>query len=89
MSFEGYYQLLCPTGHYWSQDCYTKADPSICPICGRAAVWENLVDTTNGNELEVVELKRVDQLGPHQCPTCGGYRLKGYAPRYEVPDKGQ
>lgn len=49
MSYEGYSQFLCKYGHYWTEDCYS-ADlrDSKCPH-GHPAVWENMVNTTNGS----------------------------------------
>lgn len=48
MSYEGYRQYLCPTGHYWTVDCY-EVDDRNCPVCGRLECWHNSVDTTNGS----------------------------------------
>lgn len=66
MSFEGYFECLCPEGHYWTADCYT--DDQTCR-CGLEASETNLVDQTNGFVggdwiLEVAE-------SAPTCPTCG------------------
>ena len=45
MSFEGYYQKLCPNGHYQCTDVYM--DASHCPICLKKYVYSHMVDTTN------------------------------------------
>lgn len=42
MSFEGYYELICPKGHY-----YTKPLPRLC-ACGAEPKFLHLVDETNG-----------------------------------------
>ncbi len=53
MSYEGYSQLICKKGHYWKKDCYemdfTKLSDHKCPKCNEPAVWENMVNTTNGS----------------------------------------
>ena len=50
MSYEGYSQFLCRKGHYWTEDCYlADIKTSVCPICKGKAIWENMVDVTNGS----------------------------------------
>ena len=53
MSYEGYSQLLCKNGHYWKKDCYevdyTELKDHKCPVCKKPAIWENMVDITNGS----------------------------------------
>lgn len=48
MSYEGFTQFLCKRGHYWTADCYIADNSKSCPYCGNAAVWQNMVDETNG-----------------------------------------
>lgn len=48
MSYEGYYQLWCPNGHYWEQNVY--AFDECCSRCGEHYIVENSVDETNGVE---------------------------------------
>lgn len=55
MSYEGYDQVLCKNGHYFTFDCYSApdyfgqdGDPWVCTKCGEKAVWWNGVDETNG-----------------------------------------
>ncbi|RLG37460.1 MAG: hypothetical protein DRO01_07150 [Thermoproteota archaeon] len=89
MSFEGYYQILCERGHYWTEDVYLVDDPVSelrCPKCGGRVVWYNLVDVTNGSydedgnridgyvELEIEE-ERV-------CPLCNSVLER----RYKIPE---
>lgn len=51
MSYEGYSQFLCSKGHLWMRDCYAiDYAGKSCPICQNLAVWENMVDITNGSE---------------------------------------
>ena len=50
MSYEGYSQFLCSKGHLWTLDCNSvvgNTEENICR-CGLPAVWENVVDVTNG-----------------------------------------
>lgn len=49
MSYEGYSQLLCKNGHYWTVDCWNSNGKQKCPTCGERQVWENSVDITNGS----------------------------------------
>ena len=52
MSYDGYSQLLCKSGHYWIKDCnlmsFTELSDNKCPKCEEPAVWENMVNVTNG-----------------------------------------
>jgi len=85
MSFEGYYQKLCPSGHYWDVDCYSVGEePEKCPCCGQDEVWHNLVDTTNGSFEDdkridgYVDLKLVSE---RKCEHCGSLLEQ----IYEIP----
>lgn len=56
MSYEGYSQFLCKKGHYWTVDCnelpqlmWDEPKNQKCPFCKGNAVWENMVNTTNGS----------------------------------------
>ena len=86
MSYEGYSQFLCKNGHYWTRDCYD--DDRICPKCSDLAVWENMVNTTNGSfegnlridgfiELTIAEIT--------ECKTCGTV----LETIYKIPKKGR
>jgi hypothetical protein len=51
MSYEGYSQFLCKNGHYWTENCYNtedKLEDNVCFKCASPAVWENMVNETNG-----------------------------------------
>lgn len=53
MSYEGYSQFLCKSGHYLgTRDC-NDLRVETCPIC-QASVIENMVDQTNGCEVSWV-----------------------------------
>ena len=80
MSFEGYFQYVCKEGHYWNSDCYIEHD--ICPQCHQKAVWDNLVDETNGSHDE--DGKRIDgyveleTLCKTECEYCGSVLNETY-----------
>lgn len=80
MSYEGYSQFLCKTGHYWELDCNItaeKLEDNKCPICKKPAVWEHGVNITNGSFDD--KGKRIDgfiELKPKKkisgiCSCCG------------------
>lgn len=94
MSYEGYSQFLCKNGHRWSVDCHELMyceleDYPKCPKCGEPAVWENMVNLTNGSHDEdgnridgFVELEvRAEMSG--KCDCCGGTHVCERV--YEVP----
>ena len=90
MSYEGYSQLLCKYGHYWTVDCYQVADSlhdNLCPH-GHPAVWENMVNTTNGSYDDYYgTVERIDEyveLKPKKmvkCEHCGSVLEE----RYNIP----
>lgn len=51
MSYEGFEQVLCCNGHYFTFDAYNSVDLGLwhCPICGEHFAWENSVNQTNGS----------------------------------------
>jgi len=48
MSYEGYVELLCKNGHYWTVDAYGALDDACCHRCGEHFAWNHSVDETNG-----------------------------------------
>lgn len=83
MSYEGYIQFLCPSGHLWTQDVYS--DRHNCLFCGESAIWENDVDETNG----LPECKACyggggtphpDRAGFMTCTECNG---RGHLAHYD------
>ena len=92
MSYEGYSQFLCAKGHYWTVDCYAVdfCDDNKCPECGSKAVWENMVNTTNGsyegNERidGYVELEVLEEAKTCKCDKCGNEHVVEPV-RYKVP----
>lgn len=55
MSYEGYSQFLCKKGHLWTEDALMQMydeknlEDNKCPKCREPAVWENMVNVTNGS----------------------------------------
>jgi hypothetical protein len=88
MSFEGYFQLLCANGHYFTADAYYYDTHEDCPClaCGAEVVWENLVDTTNVETEGYVKLTptgEVDHVDCWYCEATG--KLKEH--KYTIPKK--
>jgi hypothetical protein len=86
MSYEGYEQVLCENGHYFTYDCYEwdfyggLCEDWRCPICGTEVGWCNSVDITNGSWDENTPMDdehRIDGYVPLQllnearCKECG------------------
>jgi hypothetical protein len=78
MSFEGFDQLLCANGHYWTKDALDySTEPEKCSFCGEKVVWYNVVDLTNpspdedGNDITgYIELEVIVPAETHTC-SCG------------------
>ena len=81
MSYEGYSQLLCKKGHHWTKDCYDmdfmELEEHKCPKCNEPAIWENMVDETNGSfEVDGTRIDGFVELKPKVetsgiCSACG------------------
>lgn len=87
MSFRGYTQHLCESGHYWTQDV-PQSVSFHCPVCGKPPSWSNLVDTTNGEREGYVQLimKRRRQEFTRVSGE-GQYITTIYHPEFEIPEK--
>lgn len=83
MSYEGYYQLICEKGHYFTVDCYMHHPHMACPLCGKSVAWWNIVDTTN-DEGKPVELEVILPQLSRTCPTCGQLQVIKLA-TYKIP----
>ena len=83
MSCEGYYQILCANGHYWTADFYSELDPlektCVCKKCGARVAWYNNVDVTNGSYYTHPDSGEVERVDGHvdlkvkeikQCSKC-------------------
>jgi hypothetical protein len=89
MSFEGFYQLICEEGHRTGCDCYELC--LACHICGKAVIFQNLVDQTNGNEVGYITEEGFKTLIKKEavtetCSHCG--HTKQEEPElYRIPTK--
>jgi predicted Zn-ribbon and HTH transcriptional regulator len=93
MSFEGYYQLLCPSGHHWTADVHSAEGKGRCPHCDSEPVWQNTVDLTNGswdgNNWRIdgyIELKEATAAEICRCPNCDDEHVKT-PPTYHIPQR--
>lgn len=91
MSFEGYYEHLCPNGHYWTTDVYEEmySGEAKCPHCKQESTWFHLVDETNGSDPNYpstmpypLEVEADDVYC--ECPTCGHLHIVERR-RYKIP----
>ena len=93
MSFEGYFQRLCKNGHYDTIDIYGFDNPEeeSCLICGEPFVWSNLVNLTNGIDLETgkgygyINLEINKPAIYEECPHCENKKIVS-AETYKIPD---
>jgi hypothetical protein len=81
MSFEGYYEHLCPQGHYEICNCY-EGPLGVCSRCEVPFAEVNLVDTTNGDTGGnwVLEMETPAE----SCPLCGSNNIPA---RYKLHPK--
>lgn len=96
MSFSGYYQIICNSGHLRSEDCYCCPEfiGDNCWVCdcGEPAAWWNLFDTTNGSYCDCpagrwyLEFNNNPQ--PKCCECCDGGIIYGsIALEVDIPEK--
>ena len=52
MSYEGYVERLCETGHLSSFDFYPDDEMNVCAQCKKPFVFQHSVDQTNGIECD-------------------------------------
>lgn len=52
MSYSGYTEYLCETGHYSNKDCWDEP-MTKCKVCSKKIKFSRAVDTTNGVEIEL------------------------------------
>ena len=76
MSYEGYSQFLCPTGHHWTLDCnciFSSLEENSCPVCHMGAVCENTVDLTNGSfdgDERIDGYIKLEEASRRECKEC-------------------
>lgn len=94
MSYEGFSQFLCKEGHYWSEDCYDADVRTTKCQFGHKAIWENMVDITNGSyetNPETGKEERIDgyvELEPkltNKCDKCKSVLEQ----TFKIPRKGR
>ena len=90
MSFEGYYQQLCKLGHYTTNNIHGCTDvDENCYVCGKAIVWTNLVDETNGsfddNGNRIDGYIALELLDIAKCAKCG--HADYTSETYKIPNK--
>jgi hypothetical protein len=75
MSYEGYTQVLCENGHYFTYNCYDYEDFDgwKCPECQTEIAWSNMVDETNGSW---------EDNGPFD----DDHRIDGFVPLYLIDE---
>jgi hypothetical protein len=82
MSYEGYSQNLCTSGHLLEVDCYDDV-PEKCEYCDCAFVFSHDVDNTNG-ENNKMQFKILQDATYEECDE--KYYLVDPA-IYEIPNK--
>lgn len=89
MSFEGYYQILCKTGHAGYLDVHSTCNEGDwrCPVCGEKAIWWNTVNTTNGEQEGYVELEEKTPNVMCTCKDCKQVHVKEPA-TFKIPKLG-
>ena len=93
MSYEGYEEHLCATGHQFEADAFAGAAycwddssaPSLfCPVCGEESVWHNPVDETNYEGFPYNNYVELTAEEVCKCAECGNSHIKAEA-TYRVP----
>jgi len=94
MSFEGWYQMICENGHYFSGDCYDIEPENAACQCGSKVKWWNLVDVTNGswdddgNRIDgYIELELDKEAETCICSKCQNKHVISEE-TYELPEEG-
>lgn len=95
MSYEGLSRFLCKDGHLWTRDAfevmYNNLKDNKCPICGKPAIWENMVDYTNGSfdgENRIDGFIELDFKKKYKaiCENCGKIHICNCS-TYKIPKK--
>lgn len=85
MSYEGYVQRLCENGHFSVVDAFSQ-EASACSACGKAFVWTNDVDETNGDSWGFIDVERF-RTSSTETKTCdmGHVHFVEHPPVYRIP----
>jgi len=90
MSYEGYRQYWCPSGHQWEGpgEVFNIGDQDhLCDDCGQEAVFVNEVDDTNCDEWGRITPVLAT---PAVYKTCDmGFKHRVTPPAYLIPTEAQ
>lgn len=92
MSFEGYKQCICKSGHYYDTGNVYSHRKAICPICFEEEAWCNYVDQTNGNNYGIIFERNMNALiiMPEISQTCNlGHKHIQSPALYRIPKSGE
>lgn len=92
MSFEGFEQHICASGHLYEVECAYMFgdDPDGCLLCGQHSVWRNIVDNTNGNAVGFIPDHQFTVLTPRVTEICNLRHEHTMAePTYKVPTEAE
>ena len=60
MSYEGYVQMLCCSGHLSTREDETWGSnvcEEECHVCGKGIVWRNYIDQTNCDDIGEIDMQ--------------------------------
>jgi hypothetical protein len=86
MSYNGWRQLICENGHYYTMRAvdidYDENGPCVipadCPVCNAHAVWYNEVDVTNGSYCINRHNDRCKDCDLYGSQLCNNGRIDGF-----------
>ena len=88
MSFEGFYRILCENGHLTTIDVYEWSDRGNwrCPTCLAPEAWRELIDQTNGyNVDDETPLQVIKKATICCCVKCNNQHVVA-PPVYKIPN---
>jgi len=89
MSYEGYDQHLCASGHYFTVDAmehYGLMDKAKCPTCGAESAWSMAVDQTNDEGFPYGNFVQIKGDKHETCEHCNHTKVVSEA-TYRIPTK--
>lgn len=95
MSWEGYYQHICQSGHYFvgAPNYGGFGEEETCPYCKSLAAFTNIVDETNCEAVGEIPMEELQKLKiadavTETCSRCGHIKVIEPA-RYRVPSEDE
>ena len=86
MSYEGYTQGLCQSGHHQTKDSYESWEP--CFWCKSKITWENEVDQTNCDDVGYIDLDKHFLSVAAEFETCNlGHEHQVKQAVYRIPSE--